>query len=55
MTSNQAKIKNVPTDKQYIVDPLTARVNEAKGRESGIEDKLMERKEAKEKRKTNGP
>ena len=42
---------------QSKLDALTARVNEAEERVSDIEDKLTERKEAKEKRgkTTNGP
>ena len=35
------------------MDALTARVNEAEERVSDMEDKLIERKKAKEKRKNN--
>ena len=34
------------------LNPLTARINESEGRLSDIEDKLIERKEAEEKRET---
>lgn len=42
------KLKSILSEKQSKLDALTARVNEAE--ESNIEDKLMEKKEAKEKR-----
>ena len=49
MRPNQAEIKNTLTEMQSKLDVLTARVNEGR-RESDIEDKLNERKEAEEKR-----
>lgn len=48
MRSNHAIIKNTLTEMQSKLDALTARVNEAEGRLSDIEDKLMKRKEDKE-------
>lgn len=37
-------------EKQYKLDPLTSRVNEAEERINDVEDKLMERKEVEKKR-----
>lgn len=50
--SNQAKIKNQLNEMQSKLDVLMMRVNEVEERVSDIEDKLMARKEAEEKRKT---
>ena len=50
--SNQAKIKNQLNEMQSKLEVLTMRVNEVEERVSDIEDKLMVRKEAEEKRKT---
>ena len=56
MRSNQAEIKSALIEMQSKLDALTARVSEAEERVNVIEDKLMEKKEAEEKRKTtNGP
>ena len=48
--SNQAKSKNKSSEMQSKLDVLMARVNEVEERVSNIEDKLMVRKEAEEKR-----
>ena len=48
--SNQAKIKNHLNELQSILEVLTMRVNEVEETVSNIEDKLMARKEAEEKR-----
>ena len=48
--SNQAKIKNQLNGMQSKLEVLTTRVNEVEERLSDIEDKLMARKEAEEKR-----
>ena len=48
--SNQAEIKNQLNDMQSKLEVLTMRVNEAEEWVSDIEDKLMARKEAEEKR-----
>ena len=48
--SNQAKIKNQLNEMQSKLEVLTTRVNEVEERMSDIEDKLMARKEAEEKR-----
>ena len=48
--SNQAKIKNQLNEMQSKLEVLTMRVNEVQERMSDIEDKLMARKEAEEKR-----
>ena len=50
LRSNQAKIKNTLTEMQCKMDTLTTRVNEVEERVSDIKHKLMERKEAEEKR-----
>ena len=50
MISNKAEIKDTITEIQSKLDVLTASVNEVEERISDIEDKLMERKEAKDKR-----
>ena len=50
---NQAEIKNTLTEMQFKLDALTTGVNEVEERVSDIEDKLMERTEAEEKRKNN--
>ena len=47
---NQGEIKNILTKMQPKVDALTARVNEEEERVNDIEDKLMVKKETKEKR-----
>ena len=47
--SNQAEIKNQLNEMQSKLEVLTMRVNEVEEWVSGIEDKLMARKEAKEK------
>ena len=49
--SNQAEIKNPLNEMQSILEVLTTRVNEVEERVSNIEDKLMARKEAEEKKK----
>ena len=51
--SNQAEIKNHINEMQSKLEVLTMRVNEMEERVSNIEDKLMARKEAEEKRKNN--
>ena len=51
--SNQAEIKNALTEMHSKLDDLTARVNEAEERVSNTEDKLIEWKEAEEKRENN--
>ena len=48
--SNQANIKNQLNEMQSKLEALTTRVNEVEETVSGIEDKLMSRKEAEEKR-----
>ena len=48
--SNQAEIKNQLIEMQSKLEVLTMRVNEVEERVSGIEDKLIARKEAEEKR-----
>ena len=50
--SNQAKIKNQLNEMQSKMEVLTVRVNEVEERVSDIEDKLMARKDAEEKRET---
>ena len=50
-SSNQAKIKNRLNDLQSKLDVLTARANEVEERVSDIEDKLMVRKKAEEKKR----
>ena len=49
--SNQAKIKYQLNEMQSKLEVLTMRVNEVEERVSGIEDKLMARKEAEEKKR----
>ena len=49
--SNQAKIKNQLNEMQSKLEVLMMRVNEAEERVSDIEDKLMARKEAEEKKR----
>ena len=51
LRSNQDKIKNILTEMQSKLDALTARVNEVEERVSDIEDKLLESKEAEEKKR----
>ena len=51
--SNQTKIKNQFNKMKSKLEVLTMRVNEGEERVSDIEDKLMARKEAKEKEKNN--
>ena len=51
--SNQAKIKNQLNELQSKLELLTMRVNEVEERGSNIEDKLMARKEAEEKKDKN--
>ena len=48
--SNQAEIKNQLNEMQPKLEVLTTRVTEEEERVSDIEDKLMARKEAEEKR-----
>ena len=48
--SNQAKIKNQLNETQSKLEILTTRVNEVEERANDIEDRLMVRKEAEEKR-----
>ena len=48
--SHQAEIKNQLNGMQSKLEVLMTRVNEVEGRVSDIEDKLMARKEAEEKR-----
>ena len=48
MRSNQAEIKNAMDEKLSKLDTLTARVNDAEEWISELEDKMIERKEAKE-------
>ena len=50
LRSNQAEIKNRLNEMQSKLDALTARVNEGEERVNDIEDKLMVKKETKEKR-----
>ena len=50
MRSNEVQIKNTLTEMQSKLDALTASVNEEEERVGDIEDKLTERKEAKENR-----
>ena len=52
MKSNQAKHENALTEMQAKLDVLTTRINEVYERVSHLEDKMMEKKEAEEKRKT---
>ena len=47
---NQAQIKNQLNEMQFKLEVLKTRVNEVEERMSDIEDKLMARKEAEEKR-----
>ena len=49
--SNQAKIKNQLNEMQSKLEVLTMRVDEVEERVSDIEDKLMARKEAEEKKR----
>ena len=49
---NHAEIENQLNEMQSKLEVLTLRVNEVEERVSDIEDKLMARKEAEEKRKT---
>ena len=51
--SNQAEIKNQLNEMQSKLEVLTMRVNEVEEQMSDIEDKLMARKEAEEKREKN--
>ena len=51
--SNQAKIKNQLKEIQSKLEVLTMTVNKVEERVSDIEDKLMARKEAEEKKEKN--
>ena len=50
-TSNQVKIKNQLNEMQCKLEILRTRVNEVEERVSHIEDKMMARKEAEEKKR----
>ena len=50
LKSNQTEIKNALTEMQFKMGTLTARVNEAEERIRDIEDKMLEGKEAEEKK-----
>ena len=49
--SNQDEIKNQLNEKQYKLEVLKTRVNEVEERGSDIEDKLLARKKAEEKKR----
>ena len=53
LRSNQVKIKNTLAERQSKLDALTAQVDEVEERLCDIEDKVMERKEAEEKKEKN--